>query len=190
MDPDSFDYGFYNYGLTLYGNMPLIEENEYCESKKVSELVIAIDTSASCQGRLVEKFLRQTAAILGNEDVFLSRVNLRILECDDKVRADVKIEKPSELTDYMERFEVRGGGGTDFRPAFEYVESLMDAGELKDLKGLIYLTDGFGEYPKKPTPYETVFVYQTEEMYFSGGAPRWAVRLLLDSEGNKLHYEH
>jgi predicted metal-dependent peptidase len=190
VDPDSFDYGFYNYGLTLYGNMPLIEENEYCESKKVSELVIAIDTSASCQGRLVEKFLRQTAAILGNEDVFLNRVNLRILECDDKVRADVKIEKPSELADYMEHFEVRGGGGTDFRPAFEYVESLMDAGELKELKGLIYLTDGFGEYPKKPTPYETVFVYQTEEMYFSGGAPRWAVRLLLDSEGNKLRYEH
>ena len=190
VDPDSFDYGFYHYGLSLYGNMPLIEENEYCESRKVSELVLAIDTSASCQGSLVEKFLSQTTAILGNEDVFYNRVNLRILECDDKVRADVKIEKPSELADYMESFEVRGGGGTDFRPVFEYVSELIDAGELKELKGLIYLTDGFGEYPKTPTPYETVFVYQTEEMYFSGGAPRWAVKLLLDTEGKELRYEH
>lgn len=29
IDPDSFDYGFYNYGMQMYGNMPLIEENEY-----------------------------------------------------------------------------------------------------------------------------------------------------------------
>ena len=190
VDPDSFDYGFYNYGLTLYGNMPLIEENEYCESRKVSELVIAIDTSASCQGTLVEKFLRETAAILGNEEVFFNNVNLRILECDDKVRSDRVLTKPAELADYMEHFEVRGGGGTDFRPVFDYVAALIDARELKELKALIYLTDGFGAYPTVPTPYETVFVYQTEEMYFSEGAPRWAVKVLLSAEGKELRYEH
>jgi len=32
VDMDSFDYGFYNYGMTVYGNMPLIEELEYREA--------------------------------------------------------------------------------------------------------------------------------------------------------------
>ena len=49
IDLDSFDYGFYYYGMELYGNMPLIEENEFREIRKVDSLVIAIDTSASCQ---------------------------------------------------------------------------------------------------------------------------------------------
>ena len=34
VDMDSFDYGFYMYGLQHYGNMPLIEENEFREAKK------------------------------------------------------------------------------------------------------------------------------------------------------------
>ena len=34
VDMDSFDYGFYNYGMTVYGNMPLIEELEYREEEQ------------------------------------------------------------------------------------------------------------------------------------------------------------
>ncbi|MBQ2641546.1 MAG: hypothetical protein IJG15_06090, partial [Lachnospiraceae bacterium] len=64
IDPDSFDYGFYNYGLQVYGNMPLIEENEYREANRIRTLVIAIDTSASCQETLVQRFVNETAAVL------------------------------------------------------------------------------------------------------------------------------
>ena len=60
VDPDSFDYNFYTYGLSLYGNMPLIEPLETREVKKVSEFVIVIDTSMSCQGDLVKRFLEET----------------------------------------------------------------------------------------------------------------------------------
>ena len=35
IDPDSFDYNFYSYGLSLYGNMPLIEPQETKEVKKI-----------------------------------------------------------------------------------------------------------------------------------------------------------
>ena len=55
MDPDSFDYTFYSYGLTMYGNMPLIEPQEWKEVQKVEEFVIVIDTSMSCSGELGEK---------------------------------------------------------------------------------------------------------------------------------------
>ena len=33
LDPDSFDPGFYAYGLSLYGNLPLIEPQETREAK-------------------------------------------------------------------------------------------------------------------------------------------------------------
>ena len=88
VDPDSFDYGFYNYGMELYGNMPLMEENEYRESKKVEELVIVIDTSASTQANLVQHFLNETASILRSRETFFHRIELRILECDNQVQKD------------------------------------------------------------------------------------------------------
>lgn len=42
----------------------------------------------------------------------------------------------------MEHLELIGEGGTDFRPAFEYVNHLIEQGEFYHLKGLIYFTDG------------------------------------------------
>ena len=60
VDDDSFDYNFYTYGLRLYGNMPLIEPLESKEVKKIEEFVIIIDTSMSCSGELVRKFLEET----------------------------------------------------------------------------------------------------------------------------------
>ena len=50
VDLDSFDYVFYNYGLSLYGNMPLIEPQEFKEVHKIEEFVIVIDTYMSCSG--------------------------------------------------------------------------------------------------------------------------------------------
>lgn len=40
VDMDSFDYGFYMYGLQHYGNMPLIEENEFREAKRSKNLLL------------------------------------------------------------------------------------------------------------------------------------------------------
>ena len=57
IDPDSFDYGYYNYSMQLYKNMPLIEELEYREARKIHDFVIAVDTSGSCSGELVRRFL-------------------------------------------------------------------------------------------------------------------------------------
>ena len=183
VDPDSFDYGFYNYGMELYGNLPLIEENEYRESRKVEELVIAIDTSASCQSKLVAQFLSETAAVLQSQETFFHKTDLRIIECDDQVRKDVKIKSPEDIKAFMEAFEVRGGYGTDFRPVFAYIDRLQRAGELRNLRGLLYYTDGFGIYPTHPTPYETVFVYRKDDAFEDRRAPDWAVRLYLtDSE--------
>jgi len=177
IDPDSFDYGFYNYGMELYGNMPLMEENEYREAKKIEELVIAIDTSASCQATLVQKFLNDTASILESEETFFHRVNVHIIECDDQVQNDLRLTDVGEIRRYAKGFTLHGGMGTDFRPVFEYIERCQRDGQLTHLKGLLYFTDGFGIYPEKPTKYDTAFVFQSDEEMNDRDVPDWAMKL-------------
>ena len=58
INDDEFDYIFYTYGLQLYEKMPLIEPLEYKEIKAIKEFVIAIDTSGSTSGELVQKFVQ------------------------------------------------------------------------------------------------------------------------------------
>ena len=180
IDPDSFDYGFYNYGLEVYGNMPLIEENEYREMNRIRTLVIAIDTSASCQDVLVQRFLNETAAVLRNIGQFFYRSEVHIIECDEHVQAEIVVHDPQELEKYADAFHVKGGFGTDFRPVFTYVEEKRKAGELQNLEGLMYFTDGMGIYPEKPTDYDTAFVFFNDEELDDTKVPDWAVRLYLD----------
>lgn len=179
VDPDSFDYGFYWYGLSHYGNLPLIEENEFAESEKVEELVIAIDTSASCDADAVRAFLGQTAAVLSDGSRFFRRVRIHILTCDTEVRGDVLLTKAEEMKKYAEGFHVEGGGGTDFRPVFAYVSELIRKKDLRRLKGLLYFTDGFGIYPKRPTPYTTAFVFRENHPCDADAVPPWALKLYM-----------
>lgn len=187
-DPDTFDYGFYSYGLTLYGNMPLIEPLETREVRRIADFVIVIDTSMSCSGTLVRRFLEETYSVLKQNDSYFRRVNVHIIQCDEKVHSDVKITSEKELKKYMDQFELYGEGGTDFRPAFAYVDELLGMGEFDDLKGLIYFTDGYGIYPSRMPPYKTAFVF-LEEDYRDADVPAWAIRLVLreddlESAGN------
>ena len=177
VDLDSFDYGYYYYGLEQYGNMPLIEENEYREGRKLQELVIAIDTSHSTKGEMVKGFLEETAGILKQKDAFFQKVNVHILECDDELRKDICLENVEDLEQYSKNFAVKGGYGTDFRPVFRYVSDLQKRGELKNLKGLMYFTDGKGRYPKEAPPYVTAFVFPKGEDIDDDNVPFWAMKL-------------
>ena len=177
VDLDSFDYGYYYYGLEQYGNMPLIEENEYREGRKLQELVIAIDTSHSTKGEMVKGFLEETAGILKQKDAFFQKVKVHILECDDELRKDICLENVEDLEQYSKNFAVKGGYGTDFRPVFRYVSDLQKRGELKNLKGLMYFTDGKGRYPKEAPPYVTAFVFPKGEDIDDDNVPFWAMKL-------------
>ena len=106
---------------------------------------------------------------------------MHIIQCDEKVHSDVKITSEEELKEYMEHFRLYGEGGTDFRPAFEYVDGLLEKGEFEDLKGLIYFTDGYGVYPASMPRYKTAFVFLEEEGK-DVDVPPWAIRLILDKE--------
>lgn len=177
-DEDTFDYGFYTYGLSIYGNMPLIEPQETREARKIEEFAIVVDTSMSCSGELVRRFLEETYSVLSENESFFRKVNIHIIQCDEKVHQDVKVTSLEDLEGYMEHFRLYGEGGTDFRPAFEYVDSLIETGEYTNLKGLIYFTDGYGIYPNKMPSYRAAFVF-LEEDYRDVDVPPWAVRLVI-----------
>lgn len=181
VDEDTFDYVFYSYGLSFYGNMPLIEPQEWKEVQKVEEFAIVIDTSMSCSGELVKKFLEETYGVLSENNSFFRKVNIHIIQCDDQVQTDQKIESEEDLKDYMGHLELKGEGGTDFRPAFAYVESLIKQHAFERLKGLLYFTDGRGIYPSKMPPYETAFVFMKED-YEDVDVPPWAMKLVLEEE--------
>lgn len=179
INPDEFDYVYYTYGLNLYGKMPLIEPLEYTEEKKIRDFVIAIDTSASCNGDTVRAFLNKTVEILSMSGSFFSQVNIHIIQCDMKIWEDVKVTSLSELKNLLKDFKVTGFGATDFRPVFSYVDELIRKKEFTDLKGLIYLTDGYGIYPEKCPDYDVIFAFLKEDKFIAP-VPNWAIKVILE----------
>ncbi|MBQ8063947.1 MAG: metallopeptidase [Clostridia bacterium] len=181
INPDEFDNVFYTYGLELYGDMPLIEPLEYKEVNRIRDFVIVLDTSASTSGDLIQKFMQKTYNILKSQENFFSKVNLYLIQADMEVQEVTYIDDLSKLEEYIAHLQLKGKGGTDFRPVFEYVNTLIGEQRFRKLKGLIYFTDGFGAFPKQKPPYDTAFVFMRDES-FEPEVPTWAIKLVLEEE--------
>lgn len=178
INDDEFDYIFYTYGLKMYEKMPLIEPLEYKEVKRIKEFVIAIDTSGSVSGELVQTFVQKTYNILKSTESFFSKINLHIIQCDADIQEHVKITSQEEFDEYLKTMKIHGLGGTDFRPVFEFTQKLIDEKEFANLKGLIYFTDGYGDVPAKKPDFDTAFVFIDDE-YNNPNVPPWAIKLVL-----------
>lgn len=181
ISPDEFDLGYYTYGLSLYGNLPLIEPLESREIQKIRDFVIVLDTSDSTSGALVKAFLKETFTLLKTVDSFFTRCNVWVLQCDDQVRSETQLTDLDALERYMRSFTLVGGGGTDFRPAFARVEELAAQGRLKDLKGVLYFTDGKGIYPARRPAFDAAFLF-LDDGTPPPEVPAWAMKLVLEPE--------
>ena len=181
INDDEFDYVFYTYGLKLFKNMPLIEPLEYKEVKRIRDFVIAIDTSGSTSGELVQKFLTKTYNILESTESFFTKVNIFIMQCDADIQEVVRVTKKEEFEEYIQQMIIKGLGGTDFRPVFEYVNHLIREKVFTNLKGLIYFTDGYGTFPTQKPDYQAAFVFIQDE-YNNMDVPSWAIKLILEKE--------
>ena len=181
LDPEEFDLGTYTYGLRTYGNLPLIEPLESRESKKIRDFVIVLDTSESTAGGLVKAFLKETFGLLKTADTFFHHCNIVVLQADDAVQ-DVSVLTDLDALDrYAASLHLKGGGGTDFRPAFAHIEQLCRDGVLRDLQGVLYFTDGKGIYPHKRPPFEVAFLF-LEDGAPPPEVPPWAMKLVLSPE--------
>ena len=177
-NPDEFDNIYYTYGLSTYGNMPLIEPLEYTDEKKIKDFVIAVDTSASVRGKTVEGFLERTYDLLNESRAFSGTMNVHVIQCDSAVTSDITITDRNQLAKVAGNLQVKGFGATDFRPVFAYVEDMIEKRRFTDLKGLIYFTDGYGIYPESPPGYDCMFVFDREDEY-RPPVPAWSIKVVL-----------
>jgi predicted metal-dependent peptidase len=146
IDQDEFDLIWYTTGLEMYDEMPIIEYNEVKEDYVLNEFVLAIDTSGSCSGSVMENFLSQTIKIFKDMEIG-NQVNIKIIQCDDEIVDEKDIASQFDIENYISDFEAFGFGGTDFNPVFDRIKELQSEGFLQNLKGLIYLSDGYGAFP-------------------------------------------
>ena len=177
-DLDAFDRNLYAYGLERYGNMPLIEPPETRESRHIDELAIVIDTSGSCLRTLTERFLDETRALLADETLFARRFNLRLIQCDARVRRDDAITTLQDFERAIETLHLIGGGGTDFRPAFERIDRLIARGTFRHLRAALFFSDGMGIFPPVAPEYDAIFVF-FEGRYDDIDVPPWVKKLVL-----------
>ena len=181
INDDEFDYVYYCYGLSLYGNVPLIEPLEYTDDQRISDFVIAIDTSASTRGDMVRHFLERTYDILHESKTFASRMNLYLIQCDARLQDVAHIESQNDMDTYLANIEIKGLGGTDFRPVFAFVDDLVLSGQLSNLQGMLYFTDGQGTYPKDTPSYDVAFVIPDTANHINPDVPPWAIRVNVDA---------
>lgn len=181
LDPDSFDYLPYDYSRRMYENLIMLEPLEYRDMRRLQEFVIAVDTSGSCSGETVRRFLEAIWEILNEKDNFFKKMNLHIIQCDCMIQEHVEIHNEAEWKDYLEHIEIKGHGDTDFTPVFHLIDNLRAEGKLRELKGLLYFSDGDGVYPTVRPEYETAFVFLNQEL-MKGMPPEWIQILTLDCE--------
>ena len=140
VNQEEFDLNYYTYGLKLYGNMPLMGPLESREVKKIREFVIAIDTSYSTSGALVEQFLKETFSVLTQKNSFFAQSKIRVIQCDNQVRSDVELRSERDIAALMQKFTGCGRWKHGFFVRyFRYVNDLIERGELKILVGFCIL---------------------------------------------------
>ena len=175
-----FDPIYYTYGLSRYGNLPLIDSLEQSDTAMVDEFVIAVDTSGSTMRGPVVRFLEEAFDVLRQTGVGRES-NLHVIQCDDQVRSDDVVRSERDLRRLVRGFELKGGGNTDFRPVFDYVDRLIEEGGFRNLRGLMYFTDGQGTYPTRRPAYDVAFVF-CDDRYQELEVPPWAMRIVVRTE--------
>ncbi len=157
----------------------LIEPLEYSEVNRLDELAIAIDTSGSCSGILIRRFLEETWNILQQRENFFTRIRIHLIQCDSAIQEHRIFTSLEEWEAALEDLKIQGNGNTDFRPVFRLLDTLIARKELRSLRALLYFTDGDGIYPREAPPYETAFVFVNQES-IKGKVPGWTHTIVLD----------
>ena len=109
-------------------------------TRNAGEVVLVIDTSGSIGQRTYDRFLSEAQAVL--DDLKPDKLHLLSVShvVADAVSLDVGDTVPAKL---------KGGGGTRFKPAFDWV-----AKHTYDVDVMVYLTDGYSDDLKDITNVE------------------------------------
>ncbi len=112
---------------------------------KVLKIVVAIDTSASVDDKMIAQIFNELLAILATR-----KHDITVIECDAKVQRVYKVKTPADV-----KMKVAGRGGTCFSPVIEFINNDK---YYRDAL-LIYFTDGYGERSiPRPMTYRNMWV--------------------------------
>lgn len=106
-------------------------------------LCVAVDTSGSINDELLSAFMEEFKVIMQN----FPAVKIELIIADAKVHAHYTFQGGEKMD-----FPLKGGGGTDYRPVFDYIDANLPMSTM-----LLYFTDGDGWFPKYPPSYEVLW---------------------------------
>ena len=186
VDPNSISHIWYQVGLSITGDAPFVEPEELREDAPELDLAVALDTSGSCCGDVMKGFLEELMAIL--RDAGGPRVKMTLIQCDAEVQKVQTLTREDTPDGVLESFDIYGCGGTDFRPVFEYIEQQRQEPEGKAFRGLLYLSDGYGDFPEQAPDYPVAFLFPKEDDPWGDGwseIPDWVMQVHI-TEDNHL----
>ena len=111
------------------------------------ELVVALDTSGSIHDQEMGEFLAEVNALKGQ-----MRARVTLLACDSQLAPEApwifeswdEFNLPEKIT---------SGGGTNFKPVFEWVEKQQQRPDL-----LVFFTDAQGAFPEREPAYPVIWL--------------------------------
>jgi predicted metal-dependent peptidase len=129
---------------------------------QAGDIVVAIDTSGSVGSDEMAQFIGEINALKGT-----LAVRTTLLACDSALAAGGPwIAEPWEPLALPRQFA--GGGGTDFKPVFDWVER-----QAMRPDALVFFTDADGSFPPRPPEYPVLWLVK-------GRAPvPWGRRIAL-----------
>lgn len=112
------------------------------------ELVVVVDTSGSITDKVLSAFETEIRTIATE----VKPNKITVIYCDAGINKVQTFEQDDEV-----RLKMCGGGGTDFRPPFNYVRN-------NDITphAFVYLTDGYGPFPDQKPDYPVVWCMTTD----------------------------
>ena len=129
-----------------------LAHNVYLPSRNTESLdtvVIANDTSGSVTKAELEMFYGCINAILR----FAKPNKIIVICCDSKIpEGGVQVYRVSDLPLTPEKLIIKGGGGTDFSPPFEWVSENKIKPDI-----FLYLTDMECRFPEKAPKYPVIW---------------------------------
>ena len=106
-------------------------------------MVVAVDTSGSIDDVILGQFEKEIDQI----SMEMRPEKIVVIYCDNEIRGTQEF-----LGDDLVSLDPKGGGGTDFCPVFEWVET-----EGITPACLVYLTDMLGRFPEYPPNYPVLW---------------------------------
>lgn len=136
------------------GNRRFVSQGLYLPSRiskdSMGAMVVAIDTSGSIGQKELDEFGSEIADI--HAEVRPSE--LIVIYCDSRVNHVDRFGPDDSL-----EFKLHGGGGTDFRPPFKWMEE-------NDVvpRAFAYLTDGYGPFPEEEPEFPNIWCINNDSV--------------------------